>query len=183
MKKIIAVLAIVSILVCSALCVSAASTKDDLIKAMEAVPAANNKVFHNGAVQMIKSTDMTPDQIDKLIVLLQKAKEILPENLGSSARNYSEDQVKAIFALMDEGCKIMGWSYTGTMKTQLGNEFGIILKDGNGNTLLTYTDGIIPVRPTGENDTINPMLWVVLGVAAVVMAAGAVVVIKRRNNA
>ncbi len=188
MKKFFVTLAAVAVVVCSAFSVSAA-TKDQLISKMEEIPTANNAVFHDGAVRVIKEANFTEAQMDKLIPILEEAHKVLPENKGAAARNYTKDQIDKIFKLLDEACAITGYSYKVTAfnstdnngNTVQGGDFGLLLYDNNKKLVLEYTDGII--KKTGEDATVNSISYVYLAAGILVLASAAAVVVVRKKNA
>ena len=178
MKKFVVVLTIIAVLVCSVLSVSAA-TKDELIAKLEQIPAAKNQSFYEGAVKFIKDADLTAEQIDKLIPLLEEAKTILPENEGTSARDYTPEQREKIFEILDEGCEITDYTYE-VVHFENGTDYGIKLVAPDNSVALEYTDGII--KATGVEDT-NNSAYIYLGAALVVLAlAGAFVVVRKKVN-
>ena len=151
MKKFVVVLMIIAVLVCSMVSVSAATT-DDLIAKLEEVPAAHNKVFHDGAVKFIKNADLPSEQIDKLIPILEKAKTIIPKNDGAAARDYTKEQRDQIFKLFKEGCEITGYTYE-VVYYEKGTDYGIRLYGPDKKVALEYTDGII--KATGVEEANN----------------------------
>ena len=178
MKKFVVVLTIIAVLVCSMLSVSAA-TKDELIAKMGEIPAAKNEVFYEGAVKFIKDAELTEDQIAKLVPLLEEAKTILPKNEGAAARDYTKEQIKKIFAILDKGCEITGYTYE-VVHFEKGTDFGIRLYDADKAVALEYTDGII--KATGVEDA-NNSAYIYLAAAVVVLAlAGAFVVVRKKVN-
>lgn len=178
MKKFVVVLTIIAVLVCSMLSVSA-TTKDELIAKLDEIPAAKNEVFYDGAVKFIKNADLTAEQIDKLIPLLEEAKTIIPKNEGAAARDYTPEQRKKIFEILDEGCEITDYSYE-VVYFEKGTDFGIKLIAPDNSVALEYTDGII--KATGVEDT-NNSAYIYLGAAIVVLAlAGAFVVVRKKVN-
>ena len=178
MKKFVVVLTIIAVLVCSMLSVSAA-TKDELIAKMGEIPAAKNEVFYEGAVKFIKDAELTEDQIAKLIPLLEEAKTILPKNEGAAARDYTNEQIKKIFDILDRGCEITGYTYE-VVHFEKGTDYGIKLIAPDKSVALEYTDGII--KATGVEDA-NNSAYIYLAAAIVVLAlAGAFVVVRKKVN-
>ncbi len=178
MKKLVVFLTIVAILVSSMFTVSAA-TKDDLIAKLNEIPAAKNESFYEGAVKLIKDSDLTSEQIDKLIPLLEEAKTVLPANDGAAARDYTDEQIEKIFDILDRGCAITNYSYEATAFK--GNDFGIILYKNISATekeaVLEYTDGII--KATGVEDSSNAYVYLIAG-AVVLALAGAFLAIRKK---
>lgn len=187
MKKFVVILAVVSIAVCSVFSVSAAS-KNDLIAKLKEVPPANNEVFLDGAIKMIRNSNFTEDQIDKLIPLLDEAKQVLPENKGAAAANYTKEQQDKVFDILDRGCAITGYSYKVTHfngtnaegQTVAGSDFGIVMYDNNNNKILEYTDGIVKA---GVDSEVNPVMYACLAGGLLLLAGAAAIIIVRRKNA
>lgn len=178
MKKLLVVLTIVAVFVCSMFSVSAA-TKDDLIAKMGEIPAAKNESFYDGAVKLIKDADLTAEQIDKLLPLLEEAKTVLPENKGAAAKNYTKDQINKVFDIIDKGCEITGYSYE-VIKFDNGKDFGVKFYDAEKKVVLEYTDGI--VKSTGIEDA-NNSAYVYLAAGVIVLAlAGVFVVVRKKVN-
>ncbi len=178
MKKLLVILTVVAILACSMISVSAA-TKDDLIAKLGEIPAAKNETFYEGAVKFINDADLTTEQIDKLIPLLEEAKTILPKNDGTAARDYTDEQVDKIFDILDKGCEITNYTYE-TVTYENGKDFGIKLYGPDKKVALEYTDGVI--KATGIEDS-NSSAYVYLAAAVVVLAlAGAFVVVRKKAN-
>lgn len=178
MKKLVVVLTVVAILVCSMLSVSAA-TKDDMIAKLGEIPAAKNESFYEGAVKFIKDADLTTDQIDKLIPLLEEAKTIIPANKGTAARDYTKEQVDKIFAILDKGCAITNYSYE-VVAFENGSDYGIRFYTPDSKVALEYTDGVI--KATGIEDS-NSSAYIYLVAGVVVLAlAGAFVVVRKKAN-
>ncbi|MBR2860991.1 MAG: hypothetical protein IKB86_04045 [Clostridia bacterium] len=178
MKKLIVILAIISLVVCSMFTVSAA-TEDDLIAKLKEIPAANNEQFLNGAIKLIKEEKFTEEEINKLIPLLEEAKTVLPEDKGTAARDYTDAQVDKVFELLDEACEITGCSYETTIDKN--NDYGIVLYGSDNEVKLEYTDG--KVNATGVESANNAsVIYLVAGVL-VLAAAGAVIVMRKRENA
>ena len=181
MKKLVVILTLVVVFACTMISASAATT-DDLIKALEAIPAANNAEFHDGAVKMIKQANFSSEQIEKLIPILEKVKAQVPTNKGVAAKNYTQAEIDNVFAALDEACKVTGYSYkvtdykTGTS----GSDFGIKFYAPDNSVALEYTDGI--VKTTGiEDANNNSYIYLVAGVAVVALI-GAVVVMRKKIN-
>ena len=178
MKKLIVILAIISLVVCSMFTVSAA-TEDDLIAKLKEIPAANNEQFLNGAIKLIKEEKFTEEEINKLIPLLEEAKTVLPEDKGTAARNYSQDQIDKVFELLDKACEITGCSYEAN--TDRKGDYGITLYGSDGAVKLEYTDG--KINATGVESSNNAsVIYLVAGVL-VLAVAGAVIVMRKRENA
>ncbi len=182
MKKLLVLLTLVAVLAFSMISVSAATT-NDLIDALEAIPAANNKEFHDGAVKMIKEANFTSEQIDKLIPILNELKTAVPTNKGAAARNYTKAEVEQVFAALDKACAITNYSYKVTdYKTSTGgSDFGIKIYAPDKSVALEYTDGV--VKATGVEESTNDFayLYLVSGVL-VVGLVGAVIVMRKKVN-
>ncbi len=182
MKKFVVLLTLIAVFAFSMVSASAATT-DDLIKALEAIPAANNKEFHDGAVKMIKEANFTSDQIDKLIPILEDLKTAVPTNKGPAARNYTKAEVDKVFEALDKACAITKYSYKVTdYKTSTGgSDFGIKVYAPDKSVALEYTDGI--VKATGVEDTTTGYEYLYLAGGAVVIALiAAVIVMRKRVN-
>ncbi len=182
MKKIVVLLTLVAVFAFSMISASAATT-DDLIKALEAIPAANNAEFYDGAVKMIKEANFTTEQIDKLIPVLQELKAAVPTNKGAAARNYTKAEVDKVFEALDKACEITKYDYTVTnYKTSTGGaDFGIKVIAPDKTVVLEYTDGI--VKATGvEESTNNYSYLYLLGAVVAVGLIGAVVIIRKKAN-
>ncbi len=178
MKKILVMLMIVALLVCSAISVSAA-TEDDLIAKLKEIPAANNASFLNGAIKLIKEQDFTEGEIDQLILILDRAKAILPENKGAAARNYTPQQIQGIIALLDEACTVTNYSYK--FEVLPSRDTTVDFFNDKGELILEYNDG--KVNATGVEETLgNGYIYLAAGLA-VLVAAGAFIVIRKRENA
>ena len=179
MKKFFVLLTAICLVLSMAVSVSAA-TNDDLIKKLEEIPAANNKSFHDGAVRIIKEENLPADQIDKLIPLLEEAKQVLPENKGAAARDYTVEQVEKIFDILDRACEITGYSYVVTT-FEKGTDVGIKVYRPDQSLMLEYTDGVI--KATGVEETKSALPYVYLACGALLLAsAGAVIIIRKKIN-
>ncbi len=183
MKKFMVVLAIVCVAVCSVFSVSAAS-KQDVIDKLGEIPSAieNKTVFYNGAVQMIKNSDLTEDQLEQLMPLLDELKTVLPENKGPAARNYTKDQINKVLDILDRGCKITNYSYETThlKGDDGGRDFAIKLYDQNHKLVMVYNDG--QVRATGVEDasSARTYVWLAGGVALLGVAVAVAFVAKKK---
>ena len=184
MKKLVVILSVIAIFVCGALGANAA-TKQDLIDYLGTIPSAieNKEIFYNGAVQLIKDSDFTAEQMDALLELLKEAKTAIPENKGPAAADYTKEQRDKVLALVDEACKVVDYSYEVThLKTADGaTDWALTFKDDAGKKVLVYTDGV--VKATGINDSANNVtyLWLAAGVA-LILAAGAVVIVRKKAS-
>ena len=182
MKKIVVLLTLVAVFAFSMISASAATT-DDLIKALEAIPAANNAEFHDGAVKMIKEADFTAEQIDKLLPILQELKTAVPTNKGAAARNYTKAEVDKVFAALDKACEITKYTYklTDFKTTTGGSDWGIVIYAPDKTVALEYTDGV--VKSTGVEEANNNFSYLYLAGGAVVVALiGAVIVMRKKVN-
>jgi hypothetical protein len=179
MRKLLVFLTIVVLLVSSMFTVSAA-TKDQLIAKLGEIPAAKNESFYDGAVKFIKDSDITPEQIDKLLPLLEEAKTIVPKNDGTSARDYTDAQVDKIFDILDKGCEITDHSYETT--TYKGDDFGIIIYKNVSATekeaVVEYTDGV--VKATGVADNSNSAYVYLVAGVVVLALAGVFLAIRKK---
>lgn len=182
MKKLAVLLILVAVFTFSMVSASAATT-DDLIAALEAIPAANNKEFHDGAVKMIKEANFTTEQIDKLIPVLQDLKTAVPENKGAAARNYTKAEVDKVFDALDKACAITNYSYKVTdYKTSTGGaDFEIKVYAPDKSVALEYTDGVVKATGVEENTNNFAYLYLVGGVI-VAGLVGAVIVMRKKVN-
>ena len=182
MKKLVVLLTLVAVFAFSMISASAATT-DDLIKALEAIPAANNAEFHAGAIKMIKEANFTSEQIDKLIPVLNDLKTAVPTNKGAAAKNYTKAEVDKVFDAIDKACEITNYSYTVTdYKTSAGGaDFGIKVMAPDKTVALEYTDGV--VKSTGVNEGTNNYSYLYLvGAVVAVALVGAVIVMRKKVN-
>lgn len=182
MKKLVVLLTLVAVFAFSMISASAATT-DDLIKALEAIPAANNAEFHDGAVKMIKEANLTTEQIDKLIPVLNDLKTAVPTNKGAAARNYTKEEIDKVFDSLDKACEITKYSYTVTdYKSSTGGaDFGIKVMAPDKTVALEYTDGVVKATGVEENASNYSYLYLVGAVVAVALV-GAVIIMRKKVN-
>ncbi len=177
MKKLIVILTVMVVMACSMVTVSAAS-KDALIEKMKEVPAANNGIFYNGAVAEIKKAKLTEEQIDKLIVILDKAKTIIPKNDGTKARDYTKEQQKQVIDLLNEACEITGYSYK--ILHEGGGSFELIVYTPEKTVAFIYDDGQL-VGKTGAE--FNPTYLCLAGAVLALASAAAVIIFRKKSEA
>jgi len=183
LKRFLLVLVLTVMVVCSLFTVSAA-TKDDLIAAMEKVPATSNEVFHDGAIYQIQLANLTSEQIDGLILLCKEAESIIPANKGARARDYKQEDWNKIIGLLDRACELTDYSYVVEYKGRASYRLIIYapVKNNEGKVVskklaFYYDDGII--APTGENEF--NMSYIYLAAGVLLLAAAVVVVVRRKS--
>ncbi len=178
MKKLIVVLTILAVLACSMMTVSAAS-KDQLIAAIKEIPVVrDNEGLYNSIVAEIKKIDLSSDEIDKLLVIADKANDIVPTGSGLTADSYTTEQKKEILKLMDQASAITGYSYkiesngNGSVEMQVFNE--------DGKVAMVY-DGEKLVAKTGSE--FNPAYLCVAGATLALASAAAVIIFRKKSEA
>ena len=190
MKKIIAALLTVAVLLCTFVVPSFAATKADLLN--EAAKAPIYKYVKAAVENAARNIEITEEQADQLMPLVKEAVALLSADNGPSMydvkghKNYTDAQLNAVMNIIKKACDILGFTYTfSSAASTKGSEYhvgDIIFKvfDKNGKLVFSY-DGDLVADTSAVAET-DSAAWVALTAASVVtLAAAAAFVFARKK--
>ena len=177
MKKLVVLLTIVAVLVCSVLSVSAATAQEQVIDALKAIPAAanNGNVVEKTQVAL-KKVNPTDAQCAQIVTWLGELKTAVPTDKGPKASAYTAAEKQAVLDFIDKVAKLLGYKYEA--KTSATGDMVLTVFNADGSTLLSYDAAIIQI--TGVNEFNTSYLYLAAGLV-LLAAAGAFVVIRKKN--
>ena len=180
MKK-IAVLTLTLILLLGAVVgtfsVSAAThTKQDIVDKVS--ESAIYKYISSDVKNLVRNVDPTDEQLDKLYSIAERFVALGLTDKGASADKYTSEEVQSVLALIDEGCKVMNYTYTFTPAANATHKGDVDLKiyDASNKQIYSYDGDVI--KKTGADQT---ALFVTLALCGVALLAGAVVVKTKKS--
>lgn len=186
MKKFIAMITTVVLLIGAVTVGVSAVTKADLLAEAAKYPAyANVKVAVENAARTV---EVTPEQAEKILPIIQRAGKILGDTdvagvADKHGQYYTTEQVNGIFACIDEICEILNLTYkmVPVANAEHPGDSMLVVYDANGKTVFEYDGDAV-----ADTDAATSMDTVVLFVGAAVMlafGAAAIVASKKRMAA
>ncbi len=183
MKKMMTLLLAVVVLAAMLVPVSAAS-EEQLIEKFKEISISKRLLTE--VENLAAAYDVTEEQGDRLMVLLERAKKALPEDKGPGYANpeghesyfgpekypYTEEQLEEIMDIITEACDIMGFTYDfiPSENPMHENDIVFILKDAEGRLAFQYDGDLI--KPLGEVEQENSSAPFVVGGISVLTLAG-----------
>jgi len=177
-KTLVLVLSLMLLLVAFAgtFSVSAATqyTKDDIVAKVS--ESAIYKYIKGDVANLARTVDATPEQLNKLYDIAERFVALKLADKGGSASEYTQAEISAVLALIDEACAVMNYSYTfeAAAKPQHKNDVTLKLYDNNQKLIYNF-DGDV-VKQTGFDSTATFVTITLLGCA---LAAAAAFVAKK----
>ncbi len=153
-------------------------TKDDLLTLVST--SSIYKHIAGDIKNLMRTTDVTDDQLNKLYVVAQKFVDLKLTDKGNQAHDYSSAEIAAVLELIDEACDILDMHYTFTPSKDPKhvNDNVLTVYDANNKIVYSY-DGDV-VKKTGDN---NPVLYVCMTALGCVLLGGiAVFIAKARKS-
>lgn len=187
MKKLISALLLVGLML-TVLCVPAFATdKSDLLDEMAKSPVY--KYISVAVENAARTVEITDEQAEKLLPIIQRAIAIVPADNGStvySSENglvYSYDQVQEVLGCINEVCAIMNYTYTfdSVSFKQHAGDIVFHLYDENGALIFSY-DGDV-VADTGLQDSNDSYGLLAAGGALALLGVAVFVLLKKRGVA
>ncbi len=161
MKKMLTLLLAVVVLAAMIVPASAAS-EEQLIEKFKEISISKRLITE--VENLAAAYDVTEEQGDKLMVLIERAKEVLPEDKGPGYANpeghesyfgpekypYTEEQLEEVLDIISEACDIMGFTYdfVPSENPMHKNDIVFVLKDAEGRLAFQYDGDLI--KPLGE---------------------------------
>ncbi len=194
MKKIIMFLLSAFILASMVVPASAAS-EEQLIEKFKEISISKRLITE--VENLAAAYDVTEEQGDRLMVLLERAKEILPEDKGPGYTNpegyedyfgpekhpYTEEQLEAVLDMISEACDILGFTYDFIPSENPMHESDVVLviRDEEGRLAFQYDGDLI--KPLGEvEDEKSDAPLLVGGVSVFALAGLSVVAVKSKKK-
>ncbi len=145
-------------------------TKDDLVSL---VSTSNIYKHIAGDIKnLMRTTDVTDEQLNELYVVAQKFVDLKLEDKGNQAHDYTSAEIAAVLGFIDEACDILNMHYTFTPSKDPKhvNDNVFTVYDANNKIVYSY-DGDV-VKKTGDN---NPVLYVCMVALSCILLTGAAV--------
>ena len=179
MKKIIALLLVAVLFVGCAVSVLAATRKDVIDLAQKSIPAKYD-TYHIWAENILGQYDLTSEQWDDVLLLLESILPYFPEDEGQSLHMYSKEQRELALATLVEFCEITGSTYLirDVANPKHSGDKEVLLYKADG-TLVATLDGDLYPDTTGFVDS---TVWLVLSGVLLSLAGASFFVLRRRAN-
>ena len=107
MKKLVVLLTIVAVLVCSVLSVSAATAQEQVIDALKAIPATKNGNVVAKTEIALKKVNPTDAQCAQIVTWLGELKTAFPTDKGPKASAYTAAEKQAVLDFIDKVAKLL----------------------------------------------------------------------------
>ena len=194
MKKIIT--ALLAVVLLSAMLIPAsAATEEELVEEFKKIPISRYLITE--VENLAANYDVTEEQGDLLMELVEQAKEAFPEDKGPGYANpeghesyfgeekypYTEEQLDTAMAIIAEARDILGFTYefVNSEKPMHDGDISIILRDSEGRIALRYDGDII--KPLGEvEDEQSSAPYLVGGISVITLAGIAFATLKLRKK-
>lgn len=183
MKRILALVVALVIAVSALSAGVCAADKSDLLA--EAAKSPVYKYVKIALENAARTVEITDEQAEKLLPVIQRFNTIVTEDLGPTARNdndiYTMDQIRAVLECISEACEILNYTYK-TKPSSDPKHIGdsvFMIYDQNGKLVFEY-DGDVVADTSAASDADT----VALAVGATVMlalGAAAIVAAKKRD--
>jgi len=167
MKKILTILTalVVTIMTCAAV-VSAASSQDDIITALQDAGVPDTYIATAEDYMAQSDITMTPAQVDSVIANIDNASAITGGEVKFS--NMSADQKTQVIAEVGDAANTMGLS------TSYDSTTGLSISDSTGNVIVSISADSGAVKQTGFDYTI-----VFAGLALIVLAGVSTIIVRK----
>ncbi len=191
MKRILVVALTLVVLLSTTVLPAYATTKADLLAECGKSPVY--KYIKAAVENAAKTVEITDAQAAELLPLVQRAVAVLSEDKGDThydaekGQLYTDAQEQEIMSLIDQGCKILGFTYKiSPAKAHKGysqhiNDIVFFVYDQNGKLIFQY-DGDL-VANTSAANTVSSSAWVAIACGAAMTVAAAAAFISARKKA
>ena len=184
MKRIIAIMTAVMLLV-SVLAVSAsATTKADLLT--EAAKSPIYKYVKVAVENAARTVTITDEQAEQLLPLVKKAVAAVATDRGPTFANhdlfYTLGEHKVVMNCIDEACAILGWTYAfeDSHDPKHPNDHVFRVHDQTGKIIFEY-DGDIVADTAAATETDTTAIFV--GAVSMLLAGAAAVAVSKKRIA
>ena len=156
MKKFITILFAI-VLLSATLIPASAATKDELLEEFKKIPISRHLLTE--VENLAANYDVTEEQGELLMKLIEKAKEAFPEDKGPGYANpegyesilgeekypYTSEQLDVVMDIIAESCEIMGFTYefVNSERPMHKGDVVIIIKDTDCRIAFQYDGDII----------------------------------------
>ena len=172
MKRIISIMMVLMIVVGTLAVGVAAATKADLL--LEASKSPIYKYVKVAVENAARTVEITDEQAEQLLPIVKKAVAAVSADKGPTAANgyyiYSQAEIDAVMACIDEACAILGYTYTfypsGNAKHEADHVFTVY--DNTGKLIFQY-DGDVVADTDAATDMNTTALFIG---GALLLAAG-----------
>ncbi len=196
MKKLVTIL--LAVVVLSAMLVPAsAATEDELMAKFKEISISRHLITE--VENLAAAYDVTEEQGDQLMELLEEVKEAFPEDKGPGYYHpeeftkvwgedrtpYTREQLDVIMGAIAETCDIMGFTYefVATEQPMHEHDVSFVVKDEEGRVAFQYDGDLIQkLSEIEEEQSSVPLLVGGLGVVALAGIAVPVAKLKKKEQ-
>lgn len=181
MKKILVLISVLLLAVSVLALPVSAATKSDLLE--EAAKSPVYKYVKVAVENAARTVEITEEQADQILPIVQRAVAAIPEDNGPTFRNpgehhYTEEQLAIVMECIDEICEILGFTYEfvdDDYAPMHDGDYIFTVYDQDGKIIFEYDgDAVKKTSAATEIDTrvvlASAVVVLVIGVASLVLA-------------
>ena len=194
MKKIIT--ALLAVILLSAMLIPAsAATEEELLEEFKKISISKHLITE--VENLAANYDVTEEQGDLLMELIEQAKEAFPEDKGPGYANpdgyesyfgeekypYTEEQLDTAMGIVAEACDILNFTYefVNSEKPMHDGDVTIVIRDSEGRIAFRYDGDII--KPLGEvEDEKSAVPYLFGGISVITLAGISFATLKLRKK-
>ncbi len=182
MKRFISLMTAIMLIVGVLAIGAAAATKADLLS--EAAKSPVYKYIKVAVENAARTVEITDEQAEQLLPIVKKAVAAISTDKGPTARNdhdiYTQEEIDAVMACIDEACAILGYSYKFIPSTDPKHraDHVFMVYDNSGKLIFQY-DGDVVADTDAASETYTTALFI--GGAVLLMAGAAVTVVSKKR--
>ncbi len=154
-----------------------AATEEDIIKTLSESPVY--KHISGDITQLARSMDATDEQLDALHDIAKRFAAMKFSSNAPSAHKYTAAEIKAVLALVDEACDVLGYTYTFVPSDDPKHVRDFVLEVYDANGMVYCFDGDIIAKTGGDQNA----LYIAIAACGCLLLAGAAIVAKKRSKA
>lgn len=179
MKKIVCILLSAVLFALCSVSVFAATRKDVIDLAKASIPA-KYETYHIWAENILGQYDLTSEQWDDVLLLVESVLPFFPEDQGQSLHLYTKQQRKLALDTLIAFCDITDSTYLmrDAANPKHSGDKEVLLYKADG-TLVATIDGDLYPDTTGTSDG---TVWLVLSATLLSLAGAAFFVLRRRAS-
>ena len=175
MKKRIFAIVVAVVMLCALMVPTFAATKSDVLAEMEKSPVY--KYIKTSVENAARTIEVTEEQADQLIAIVQAFIETVPEDKGPAAKAYTDAEIEAVITSIDKVCAVLNLTYKFVPNPNDASDSILNVYDEEGKLIFEYNGNA--VADTAAASTSAPVYFTI---GAVLLAAAAVALVASKKR-
>ncbi len=178
MKRIISLLAALIMVFGLTANIAFASPRSDVLDALSETVIGKHEAQMQQIRNILGQVQINDDQAKQIIAYINEGASIVTEDKGSSIHDYSDAEQELARDLFDKACKVLDLTYESAPKKNAVHEGDVTFNiyDASGKLL-----GILDGDTKTDAVSTNASVYYISGAVVLVMAAAAVLVVRKRQ--